>query len=65
VGLEQEARDRSLWIEIDGRLSYDSKEGKEKLSSWINKLVNKVVSCCFNSYLNNQMTFNQAKIYCC
>lgn len=28
-------------------------------------MMNEVVSTSFNFYLNSQMTYNQARIYCC
>lgn len=37
---------------------------KETLKKWIEKMINDIVSIAFNYYSNDELTYEQAKVYC-
>ena len=60
---ELEYRDRTVKAGIKG--TPDQVHDKDAIEEWIGDLCRNVVSTTFHHYLNGNMTFEQAKVFCC
>jgi hypothetical protein len=58
-----EHRDRAVLSNI--KATHEEALDHDSLEEWIGEVCRNVMSTTFNYYLNEDMTFDQAKVYCC